>query len=133
MVRCDMGFDMDYGLIPYTPQIIKNMDHYRKLKENNIKFPMTKEMFDYYFSLGLDCFVIKYNTRFDGSIYVCPGILSPKYDLLDCLNYDFLDREDIRVMLTDRKWDHFKNKYEKRCKEIFKRRMHSDSTNSVNG
>ena len=133
MVRCDMGFDMDYGLTPYTPQNIKNMDHYRKLKENNIKFPMTKEMFDYYFSLGLDCFVIKYNTRFDGSIYVCPGILSPKYDLLDYLNYDFLDREDIRVMLTDRKWDHFKNKYEKRCKEIFKRRMYSDSPNSING
>lgn len=42
MVRCDMGFDMDYGLIPYTPQNIKNMDYYRKLKENNIKIPMTK-------------------------------------------------------------------------------------------
>lgn len=124
MVRCDMVFDMDYGLIPYTPQNIKNMDYYRKFKENNIKFPMTREMFDYYFSLGLDCFVIKYYPRFDGSIHLALGTLSPKYDLLDCLDYDFLDREDIRVMLTNRIHDHFKNKYKKRCEEIFKRRMY---------
>ena len=77
--------------------------------------------------------VIKYYTRFDGSIHLALGILSPKDDLLDCLDYDFVDREDIRVMLTNRIYDHFKNKYEKRCEEIFKRRMYSDSPNSING
>lgn len=133
MVRCDMGFDMDYGLTPYTPQDKKNMDNYKIYKDRNLKFPMTKGMFDYYFSLGLDCFVIKYYTRFDGSIHLALGILSPKDDLLDCLDYDFVDREDIRMMLSDRAYDHFKKKYEKRCKEIFKRRMYSDSPNSING
>ena len=128
-----MGFDMDPGLIPGTPQNINNMDYYKNYKSNNLKFPMTKEMFNYYFSLGLDCFVIKYYTRIDGSIYILPGILYPKYDLLDCIDYDICDREDIRAMLSDRAYDHFKNKYEKRCKEIFKRRMYSDSTNSING
>ena len=58
------------------------MDHYKKYKDMNLKFPMTKEMFDYYFSLGLDCFVIKYYTRFDGAIHLALGILSPKDDLL---------------------------------------------------
>lgn len=133
MVRCDMVFDMDYGLTPYTPQNIKNMDYYRKFKENNIKFPMTKEMFDYYFSLGLDCFVIKYNCRMDGSIYAAPGILSPKYNVLDCICYNFMDRQDIRTFLLGWDYSYFREKYEKRCKEIFKKRMYSDSPNSING
>lgn len=109
------------------------MDHYRIYKDRNLKFPMTKEIFDYYFSLGLDCCVIKYHTRFDGSISVYPGILSPKDDLLDCFDYDFFDREDIRVILSDPIYSYFEKKYEKRCKEIFKRRMHSNSPNSING
>lgn len=124
MVRCDMVFDMDYGLTPYTPQNIKNMDHYYNLKKRNVKFPMTKEMFDYYFSLGLDCFVIKYHTRFDGSIYVVPGILSPEYDLLDCFDYDFMDRQDIRTFLLGWDYSYFREKYKKRCEEIYKKRMY---------
>ena len=128
-----MGFDMDPGLIPGTPQNINNMDYYKNYKSNNLKFPITKEMFDYYFSLGLDCFVIKYYTRIDGYIYVLPGILSPQYDLLDCIDYDFCDREDIRAMLSDHAYGHFKKKYEKRCKEMFKRRMYSCPINSING
>lgn len=119
-----MVFDMDYGLTPYTPQNIKNMDQYKIYKNINLKFPMTKEMFDYYFSLGLDCCVIKYNIRFDGSISIYPSVLSPKQDLLDCIDYDFCDREDIRVLLSDPVYNHFKNKYKKRCEEIFKRRMY---------
>lgn len=109
------------------------MDHYYNLKKGNIKFPMTKEMFDYYFSLGLDCYVIKYNCRMDGSIYVVSGILSPKYNLLDCICYDFMDRQDIRTMLLGWDYSYFREKYEKRCKEIFKRRMYSYPLNSING
>lgn len=109
------------------------MDHYKIYKDKNLKFPMTRKMFDYYFSLGLDCCVIKYHIRFDGSISIYPGILSPKDNLLDCLDYDFFDREDIRVILSDPIYSHFEKKYEKRCQEIFKRRMYSDSPNSING
>lgn len=109
------------------------MNQYESLKRRNVKFPMTKKMFDYYITLGFNCYVLKYHSRMDGSIFVIPGIFYSNGNLLDCLSYDFMDREDIRKILFGWELGYFQNKYEKRCKEIFKRRMYSDSPNSING
>lgn len=97
------------------------MNQYKLLKIRNVKFPMTEKMFDYYRALGLDCYVLKYHNRMDGSVFVIPGVLCSDENLLDCLVYDFMDREDIRKMLLGCEFSYFQNKYEKKCKEIFKR------------
>lgn len=78
---------------------------------------MTEKMFNYYIALGLDCYVIKYHNRMDGSVFVIPGIFYSDGNLLDCLAYDFMDREDIRKILLNQP-DHFYNKYKERCIEI---------------
>ena len=138
MVRCDMVFDMDYGLTPYTPQNIKNMDQYELLKKRNLKFPMTKKMLDYYMSLGFDCFVIAFHQRMDGSIFIIPKILYTEENLINRTHYCLMDREDIRNMVNPHEYvddlqGYFQNKYEKRCEEIFKRRMYSNPPNGING
>ena len=98
------------------------MNQYESLKRANIKFPMTEKMFNYYISLGLNCCVIKYHSRMDGSINVVPGIIYSDRNLLDCMAYDFVDREDIRKILLNQ-FDHFYNKYKERCIEIFERQL----------
>lgn len=96
------------------------MNQYESLKRRNIKFPMTEKMFDYYIALGLDCYVLKYHNRMDGSIFVIPGIFYSDRNLLDCLAYDFMDREDIRKMLLGWELGYFQNKYEKNVKKYLR-------------
>lgn len=113
-----MGFDMDLGLTPSTPQNINIMSSYENLKKSNIKFPMSKEMLKYYTDLGFKCFVIKYHNRMDGSVYCDPELFYSKDGILDCISYSLFDRSDIRRFISGYNYNYFNLKYEQKCKEL---------------
>lgn len=108
------------------------MNQYESLKRRNVKFPMTKKMFDYYIALGLDCFVVAFHQRMDGSVFVIPEILYIENGLVNIAYYHLMDREDIRNMAHPHEYvddiqGYFQNKYEKKCKEIFERQSNTYS------
>ena len=94
------------------------MNNYERFKKENIKFPLSEGMLQYYTSLGLKCFVIKYRVRMDGSYYAVPELFYCKDGLIDCVHYSLFDIEDVKCFLKGYDHDIFRLKYKSKCDKL---------------